>query len=196
MTRRNIPKRYPGRRPILRGLSKNSDQPVFNRRIRGEIQRANRMQENGQHSQAAVIFKQIAQEAEDHQIIRYAPFLYMRAAQAFVFAEDFPQVFPLANQGIILLNKLGRAASMKRMSDQLIQTLRDVGEQESATNIQEILELHNIDENENLNSAPLNSTLPYKCPHCGSPLHPDEVNWFNKTHAECPYCGGTIKPGN
>jgi hypothetical protein len=36
-------------------------------------------------------------------------------------------------------------------------------------------------------------TLPAKCPSCGGPVKPDEVNWVGHSSAECPYCGTVIK---
>jgi len=35
-------------------------------------------------------------------------------------------------------------------------------------------------------------TLPGKCPSCGAPIKPDEVNWVGRNSAECPYCGSVV----
>ena len=31
--------------------------------------------------------------------------------------------------------------------------------------------------------------LPSTCPHCGGPLHGDQVKWTGPQSANCPYCG-------
>ncbi|MBI4771264.1 MAG: hypothetical protein HY784_12865, partial [Chloroflexi bacterium] len=35
--------------------------------------------------------------------------------------------------------------------------------------------------------------LPAHCPQCGSPLHPDEVEWLDERTAECEYCGSVVR---
>lgn len=35
-------------------------------------------------------------------------------------------------------------------------------------------------------------SLPGRCPSCGAPLKPDQVNWLGPQSAECPYCGTLV----
>ncbi len=35
--------------------------------------------------------------------------------------------------------------------------------------------------------------LPTRCPGCGAPIRPDEVEWIDELTASCAYCGTSVR---
>lgn len=80
----------------------------------------------------------------------------------------------LGQRSVVELNQRGLTREAREISDYLIQTLPSIPQASFGT-------------------APRPAFLPTQCPSCGSPVHPDEVEWLDDLTAECAYCGTTLR---
>jgi hypothetical protein len=111
------------------------------------------------------------------------------ALQSALFALDtfadagWPQrIAPAILRIVRALRQNGHLAEAGELEQRLDQALQAVG----ATPRQ-------ITEQLDASRPASHGSLPAKCPSCGGPLFPDEVEWSDPMTAECLYCGSAVK---
>lgn len=153
--------------------------------------RANHLLEQGKPGQAAKLFAQLAQGAENTGHPRKAANLYAQAALAFADAHADADAL---NQARIALNQFIQLEMDERATtflSNITTKLRSNGK----ASIAETLEREFSDKIDTSASAEpeLRKRLPAKCPQCAAPVRTDEVDWIDDASAECAYCGAVVQ---
>lgn len=197
MRRRHRPGRFPGRRPPMRGMRGRGRRPIFNPRVQKELQRANQLQDSGDHANAAIIFERLAIDAQEKNILRHAPMLYLQSAHAFILSGQAAEGVERALIGLNLLAGTGRWRAVQNAGQRAVNLL---SESENNVHTQKINKWLQENLPKEHHKAPLEDKqkfsrgqLPAKCPYCGATIRPDETNWLNSSSAECVYCGSTVQ---
>jgi len=159
--------------------------------------------EVGQHANAAAIYEHLAREALDHGFERQAPFLFIQAGRANLLAEQTQQGELLLREGIEWFIHQGRWHTLRRTIRRLKE---DLNRMNQAALADEIVRWINAQPKQPGQPANLFLTandpdphknerrrLPIKCPSCGAPVRPGEIEWLGETSAECAYCGGVMQ---
>lgn len=197
MFRRRRPLR-PFGPPPLGGLPPGTVEPG----VREALIRAHQALENGDTVQAASIFHRLAQNAARRGMPLRAAGLLLEAAytealggegrravddslQALKGLADRPlpeRVIAAAERVADTLRKQGYVAEAEEVERRLEEALESVGtsRREMAIRFARAREGRL-------------GALPGKCPSCGGPLLPDELEWHSPDTAECPYCGSAVK---
>jgi hypothetical protein len=154
--------------------------------------KARRFLKNGRFAQAGMILSGLAREAEHLERRKVAAELHSRAAHCFVDggaeqtglseAQAALRVFTnlrMEERRERFLMNITRKLELHRMTA-AVGTLRvEFGRAESL-NAESFLPLPGL-------------RLPTNCPQCGGPMRSDEVEWVDRTSAECNYCGGVVQ---
>jgi len=183
--RRPIP---PFRRPIL-GRVGMGIRPVNPRLVE-----ANRLFENGNYIEAAVIYEDLAEKAITRQIPQ-TPHLFLMAGISRMKANDLPTAMNLFKRGLGLLVERKKWGHLRKASENTIERLKNNGFSEYATDLRTWID-EQIPENvktmpiwtERIGSFQNKKELPAHCPTCGGPVNPKELDWFD-SNANCNYCG-------
>jgi hypothetical protein len=162
--------------------------PMRPRRI---LRNANMLFESGQFSEAAPILENLANLSRQQGIPR-APFLFVRAARAFIFAGQPQRGVQLFQTAFEILASVGGAALLFPAAHRLIEELTELGHPKEAAGIREIV-LGAPGWDATPSPAPHQSPLPTHCPNCGAGIRSDEVQWIDESTAECTYCGSPIR---
>jgi len=184
--RRPIP---PFRRPILgrAGFGMVTANP--------KLLEANRFFENGDYTDAAEIFEDLAIKAVARQIPQ-SPHLFLLAGTARMKADDIQSAIVLFKRGLGLFLERKKWGHLRKASDNTIERLKSNGFKEQAAELQIWLDGQIPD---NVKSLPIwtertaafthnKRELPTHCPTCGGPVNPKELEWFG-LNANCNYCG-------
>lgn len=157
------------------------------------LQQANHYFANGNYAEAAQAFEQLARGAEERFPER-APFLYLEAGRAYVFAgQPKPGVAHL-RRGLTLLASQGRYHRMHRLGRRTVDELNGRGLTNEANEIVTLLSGSTPLQSEPETPAPAKKPiLPTHCPSCGAAMRPDEVEWLDEATAECDYCGSPVR---
>ncbi len=163
--------------------------------------RANRLFDDGQFAEAAGIFEQLADGAEQGGMLVRAAQLSLQAARAHLAMDGAEAALARSKRAIRLLSQAGRADRIPLLLDRASQALRSKGyaaeadelEREAAEALQE-MGLSLEEARRRAPTAPQRrGTLAAKCGGCGAPLTPEGVEWHDGQTAECPYCGTIAK---
>ena len=163
---------------------------------RQDLQRANRLMEIGDFSNAAVLYDKLARVVHDLGRPRQAAHLYMQAARARTLAGQVKPALDLFKQGLSIFAQAGLWEPFDRVGNRSVDELRKHNQPQVADDL--ALWMQSIWQNRTPSTAPgeLKETapriLPLKCPFCGANVRSDEVEWTDEVHAECDYCGSTL----
>jgi hypothetical protein len=181
-------RRAPGERPwkprgpLLPGRS-------LNPKIQKELQRANHLMAVGQHTNAATIFVDIAGRALDIGIVYPAPMLYIQAAHAYLFGEEYERSMAAASTGLELLAGQERRARLLNEGERYIEALEAAARNEDVQQIRTWLA-------DRTAGSPVaedaNDTMPEKCPYCGASMSLEQIRAGGGTAVECHYCGSIL----
>jgi DNA-directed RNA polymerase subunit RPC12/RpoP len=160
------------------------------------LQRAHRLMEVGDHTNAAVIFERLARGAHDRGILKTAPYLYLQAARANLLAGKTDRGVGMIYQGLETLAESQRWLALQRAGRRSVEELTVWGLSIQATELagwlKETLPKDALEERLD-QVQPRRGQLPLKCSNCGGTLRSDEVEWIDRDTAACPYCGSTIQ---
>ncbi|MEX1247633.1 MAG: hypothetical protein WEA61_04060 [Anaerolineales bacterium] len=165
---------------------------ALNPRVQRELRRANHLMAIGQHLNAAEIFVDIAQRAQDIGIVYPAPMLLMQAAHAYLLGEAYKQSIEQATAGLELLAAQERRGALRHEGNRFIEALESGGRKEDVQHfgnwLQDKMQGSIVDE------RPSAAHLPEKCPYCGASMSLEQVQAGGSRAAECQYCGSVVLP--
>ncbi len=159
-----------------------------NRALR-RLRRANGLMMAGDFAAAAQLFDQLAQGALERGLPQ-APQLTLRAAEAYLKAGDRETARERALRGLEMLANAGRWAILHRAGERTVATLEAQGHADLAAEIRQALDRWLAQAPPPM-AARRAQSLPTECPHCGAPVHPDEVEWQHEVPL-CAYCGKAL----
>ena len=161
-----------------------------------QLRQAHRHMEKAEFDSAAAIFEMLARKARDRGMLRQAPRLYLQAGKAHVLAEHQDRGQDALQQGLDILAETERWPALDQAGQRVIDELESWGYDQIAEGFKSWLKQALPDDEEiyqRLARAPRRPTLPLKCPFCGGPIRPDEVEWLDRATGACPYCGGSVR---
>jgi tetratricopeptide (TPR) repeat protein len=145
--------------------------------------------EQGKFEEAAKLFDQLAQDAEEQGQIVRAAHLMCQAARGYLQLDEVDAAYERGMKALDILKRAERPGAARRLGEKMAQALKDKGRQAEAEAVER--ELQQLPA-----SAPLGvrrGELPGKCQQCGGPVRETEVTWVGPSSAECPYCGSVVK---
>jgi hypothetical protein len=159
------------------------------------LQQANQFLANGNYTQAANTFEQLARWSEARFPER-TPFLYLEAGQASILDGQIKTGIAHFRRGLTLLATQGRFPRMHLLGQRVMRELNARGLKEEATEIAGLLAA-NLPQQISHEQVPIKKPiLPTHCPNCGGSLRPDEIEWLDEVTAECSYCGSPVRGEN
>lgn len=152
--------------------------------------------EKAEYTSAAAIFTNLARNARDRGMIRRAPRLYLQAGKAHLLAGHHARGKDALQQGLDILAETEHWPALDQAGQRVIDELESWGYDEIAEGFKSWLK-ETLPDDEDVYQRPGRAlrrpALPLKCPSCGGPLRPDEVEWLDHVTAACPYCGGSMR---
>ena len=160
------------------------------------LQRANQLMASGEYEEAASLFADLGQRAEDRFPHR-APFLFIEAGRAAILGGQIKTGIAHLRRGLTLFASQGRMHRMRMVGERAIDELQARGLKAEADEIAALLGANTpaVDLVEKEAPAPLvkKPVLPTHCPSCGAAVRPNEVEWLDEVIAECAYCGSPLR---
>jgi tetratricopeptide (TPR) repeat protein len=164
---------------------------------RGALVEAERLLQRGDYAKAAAAFDELALEAQRAGMPVRAGDLYLQAARCHVQAGAIERADEDALHALSFFLAAGRPQRVRRLLPRMLAVLEQHGRHQEAQELRQKAERL-------LGPLPIRQTaagpagarlrsLPGKCPSCGAPLKPDQVNWLNSQSAECPFCGSMVR---
>ena len=156
---------------------------------RQKLFRAQELFQRGEFAQAAGLFEEMAKQAEGSGMLDRAGDLHLQAARCHLQLNNLERADREGLHALRLFLRAGRLPKVRRMLPRMIAVLEQHGRHQEARELREKAA-------QLLGPLPATAgrrgTLPGKCPNCGGPIKPDEVNWAGPRSAECPYCGSVV----
>ncbi|MFP3852977.1 MAG: hypothetical protein ACLFWD_01645 [Anaerolineales bacterium] len=149
------------------------------------------MLERGKHKEAARLFLDLAQRAEDLHVSQ-APLLYLQSGRAFALANQPDPSLKQIKRAFSLLAEGGDQRRLTYAGKRTITELEQLGYQENAKQLREVWRALLGDHPNDEEAPPSHRQLPAKCEQCGANLHPDELDPISEGSAVCAYCGTHI----
>lgn len=193
MRRRRLP-RKPFRRGPLRGL------PPKRRPIPPKLKEAHRLFEIGEYEQAAGLYFELAEKAEERGIPQ-APNLFLRSGAAWLKAGNLEKTKDMVIKGLGILAARKKWFRLKKSGNIAVEKFKAEGHAELAEEINTWLEEQvpqKIKESDvwqdKITSAKSEKVkLPSNCGNCGGPVNPKEVEWFDADNPVCSFCGTVLE---
>jgi len=160
------------------------------------LQRANQLMATQDYAGAAGAFEQLAKAAEGRGGPR-APFFYLQAGRARIFAGQIPAGMDHLQYGLNLFAARGQLGKVFNAGNRIVGELNQRGLTKEAGQITD--HMKTLLPAFNAMSEPAHNkkaALPTHCPGCGAPVRPDEVDWLDDVTAECAFCGSPVHGDN
>jgi hypothetical protein len=174
------------RRPLRRPLGA----------ARHKLAEARELFERGEFAPAAATFEELARAAEQRGMLDRAGDLRLQVARCFIKLDDIDRANTESMQALRLFLRARRPLKVRRLLPKIIAFLEEHGRHDEAAELRQKGEqlLGGVPWGRAPGAAAMmaQGRLPGKCPNCGGPIKPNEVNWVGKGSAECPYCGGVV----
>ena len=171
-------------RPFRRGPGPN---------IPPMLQRANQLMAVQDYVGASEAFEKLAQGAEARGGPR-APFFYLQAGRARIFAGQIPAGMAHLQYGLNLFATRGQLGKVFNQGNHIVAELNQRGLTKEAGQIADhmksLLPAFNA---AGASTSAKKAALPTHCPGCGAPVRPDEVDWLDDVTAECAFCGSPVR---
>jgi len=163
---------------------------------RQDLQRANRLMEIGDFANAAFLYEKLARKVHDFGLPRQAAHLYVQAARAKILAGQVKPGLDILEQGLSTFTQAGLWEAFERVGSRAVDELRQQDQPQAAQDLAHRLDAMRLNRPLSMTPAELKESLhralPLKCPACGAPVRPDEVEWIDENRAACDYCGGML----
>ena len=147
--------------------------------------------DKGEYGRAGELFEKLAETAAARGGPR-APLFYLKAGQARILAGQTALGMPSLRRGLEILAERERPQRLQNAGRRVISALNERGLGKEASEIETWLRTR-LPSGIPLDTPEKRPTLPTRCPSCGAPLRPDEVEWLDESTAECAYCGSPIR---
>ncbi len=165
--------------------------------VNPKLLEANRLFENGDYAASAVIYEDLAEKALSRQIPQ-SPHLFLLAGSARMKAGEIQEAIAMFKRGLGLLIDRKKWGHLKKASENVIERLKNNGYAEQAGELRTWLDGQIPAD---IKTLPIwiegasvftnKKKLPSRCPTCGGPINPKELEWFG-SNANCNYCGTLI----
>ncbi len=193
MRRRRRPPMRP--RPGRTRHNPASPRPTHGRAHKA-LQRAHRLMESGDYTNAADMFERLARGAHDRGMLRQAPRLYLQAGKANILAGNLERGGDMLRQGLNIIAGAQRWMYLHQAGSRVVAELTEWGHSALAAEFEQWLEQTlpaDTASYQPAGSPAQRPQLPLHCPSCGGPIRSDEIDWLDATTAECPYCGSGVR---
>lgn len=166
-----------------------------------ELARANHLLEAGYPMEAGDVFVRISQLAEQYHRPIQAANLAARAAHAYLLGKAIDRATVQARQAIWLKLQAEDLPGAIRTGRRLFEEMEAQGYSAEAQALREELDTHlkklglSLAESQPEAAEVQKAELPAQCPACLGPVRSDEVEWIDKSSAQCSFCGSTLKAG-
>ncbi len=156
------------------------------------LNQAHMLEASGQHQEAAQQFDQLTAMAVEHGMLDRAGNLSLQAGRAYVENGDAKNGVARVEQGLHYLVQAGREYRAEHAFSAAMSALRARGMHLEADALQTTFpNLHIAAQQESEPTS--HGQLPTKCPNCGGPIHPNDIDWIDDRTDECPYCGSPVR---
>jgi hypothetical protein len=122
--------------------------------------------------------------------------LRLQVARCFIKLGDIDRANTESMQALRLFLRARRPMKVRRLLPKMLAFLEEHGRQGEAEALRQQAEklLQGLPPGRRPGAAAAmaQGKLPGKCPNCGGPIKPNEVNWVGRGSAECPYCGSVV----
>jgi hypothetical protein len=188
-------RRFPGR-PLRRPIRELAN----HRPVPPKLREANQLYEEGNYGQAAGLYAEIAQRAEQNELpqaanlnlragISYLRFGELAKAQAllrksFQYCIDHKRWPQLQRVLKVAMTELDAAGQADLKSD-----LYDWVHAQLTGTEQKIFDTTDFTEEPSHRDV----ALPAHCPNCGGPVQPNEVEWYDSENPICAFCGSILR---
>lgn len=165
--------------------------PVLRRRLG----RGQELFRRGKFAEATRIFERLAQEAEDRGMLDRAGDLRLQAARCYLELKNTERADQEGLRALRLFLRAHRPRKVRRLLPKMVAALEKHGRHEEAEELRKKAEELLGPIRARAGARPRlarRGTLPGKCPACGAPVKPNEVNWVGRDAAECSYCGSVV----
>ncbi len=154
--------------------------------------------EQADPAEAATILEKRAQAAEEQGMLDQAGDLHLEAARCYLQLDDIERADDHGLKALRLFIQARRPGKVRRLVPRMMAVLHRKGYHDEAEKLRREVEglLDALPGERAIpwgGRAVQRGSLPAKCPSCGGPIRPDEVNWIDAYSAECAYCGGIVK---
>jgi hypothetical protein len=170
--------------------------PIANRLGRGlidqELSKAILLFNQGHFAEAGMTFERIAEIAAARNGPR-APRFFLEAGRSLFHARQPERAFQLLERGWKLASANGRIGLLARLGPGLSAEIGQLGYVEQAHSIQGWLGKLPAAPAPAFTQSQKRPELPLKCPSCGAPVRPNEVEWLDEQTAECDFCGNPLR---
>jgi hypothetical protein len=152
--------------------------------------------EKGDFANAAELFERLAQSAYDRGMLRQAPGLYLQTGRAYALAGNLEKGADFLRQGLQIIADGQHWHHLRQAGQRVVAELNQWNQPELAQEFESWLQNMLPEQISTPNAVTPRGKLPLKCPSCGGPVRPDEVEWLDQHTGECPYCGSAIRAEN
>lgn len=156
------------------------------------LRQANRLMGNEKYAEAANAFEKVAERADARHSPR-ASLYYLRAGKALILAGAVEHGMKRLRKGLSLMASQRDCRPLQQLAYRTIDSLRKMGLEKEAEDIQSLLNRITPEGCVEAELPENRALLPAQCPHCGAPLHPQQVIWLDRQDAECPFCGNIVR---
>ena len=174
------------RRPLRRPLGA----------ARRKLMEARELLERGEFAPAAEAFAELARGAEQRGMLDRAGDLRLQVARCSIKLGDIERANTESLQALRLFVRARRPLKVRRLLPKMLAFLEEQGKHAEAEELrhkaEELLQGLPVGGRPGAGAALAQGKLPGKCPNCGGPIKPSEVNWVGRGSAECPYCGSVV----
>lgn len=191
MRRRRFPRGPIRPRPGMRSASGR-------RPIPPKLIEAHRAFELGEYHKAAELYLELAVKAQERGIPQ-APNLYLRGATSLLKEGNAQEALEYLKQGLAILADRKKWIQLKRLAEIAVISLKSEGQAELAAQVQNWVdeqvpeEIKNSEVWRRMPAARAGTLkLPATCGQCGGPVHPNEVEWYDRGNPVCSYCGAVL----
>ncbi|MFZ6027970.1 MAG: hypothetical protein ACOYYS_09655 [Chloroflexota bacterium] len=159
-------------------------------------QQANRWMETGHYALAATIYEKLAQAASEAGHPRRATNLFVQAGRALLLAGQTAKGLASLQNGLRILADSGQWEALERLATRTLGELNSNGQEALAQQLSTWLtglQKGNTATAQSASQPQHIARLPAKCPSCGAPVRIDEIEWLDRSNAECAYCGSVLQ---
>lgn len=193
--RRRRPGRRGKRRPPPSGQrpARRFAKRQLNPKLQKELKRANHLLQNGAHNNAAKIFLNLGENAQDKGILFPAAMLFSQSARAFLLANEIPESLEQIQRGLNLLAANQRWRVFHNEGQSFIAAMQSSGFGSKADKLSIwMAEKSGENTRKSLKETSEKSEFPNKCPYCGASMSLEQIRSSRKLATECKYCGSVV----